>query len=152
MRWRCNLAWFDVECRSAAKTYWKTCVSAFKMIGFTPGLVPTRAVDIAAFTGALVVSYITLSCLLWLLRILRNRSAGGISCFKRPGSWAVVTGASRGIGAEFARHLASRGFNGNCPLVRVLLVTSHVTRQFSFLPVMKIAWQRCNWSCSSSTA
>ncbi|KAF1987545.1 NAD(P)-binding protein [Aulographum hederae CBS 113979] len=34
-----------------------------------------------------------------------------LSKFGRKGSWAVVTGASDGIGKEFATQLASRGFN-----------------------------------------
>jgi hypothetical protein len=76
----------------------------------------SRAVDAAALTGALVVSYVTLCCVWWCVRLARNRASGGISRFHRPGAWAVVTGASRGIGAEFARELASRGFNGTASL------------------------------------
>lgn len=71
-----------------------------------------RAVDVLTVAGALVVSYVVLSCLLWLLSTWKNRASGGVSRFHRAGAWAVVTGASRGIGAEFARDLASRGFNG----------------------------------------
>lgn len=70
-----------------------------------------RAVDVLFVAGALVVSYVVLSCLLWLLSTWKNRASGGVSRFHRAGAWAVVTGASRGIGAEFARDLASRGFN-----------------------------------------
>ena len=75
-----------------------------------------RAVDAFFLAGALVVSYVVLSCLLWLFCILKHRASGGVSRFHRAGAWAVVTGASRGIGAEFARDLASRGFNGALPL------------------------------------
>jgi 17beta-estradiol 17-dehydrogenase / very-long-chain 3-oxoacyl-CoA reductase len=74
--------------------------------------------------GAIVVSYILLSCVIWMLSMLKNRAAGGICSFKETGSWAVITGASRGIGAEFARELASRGFNG----VAALSEASHLQR------------------------
>lgn len=69
------------------------------------------AVDAATLIGALAVICLTLSAMQWCIAMLRNYAAGGVSRFHRPGSWAVVTGASRGFGAEFARDLASRGFN-----------------------------------------
>jgi hypothetical protein len=89
------------------------------------------AVDAATLIGALAVVCLALSGLQWCFAMLRNRAAGGVTRFHQPGSdpivcgvvfvtkllgtWAVVTGASRGFGAEFARDLASRGFNGASP-------------------------------------
>lgn len=49
----------------------------------------------------------------WMLMLYRSLIVKGYDLSKRYGenSWAVVTGGSTGIGAEFANQLAERGFN-----------------------------------------
>ena len=68
---------------------------------------------------ALVVGFLTLGlftyrilCFLWiLLRCYVLTSFGFVKNLNTYGEWAVITGASDGIGKEYALQLASRGLN-----------------------------------------
>lgn len=56
-----------------------------------------------------------LSVLAWVRKVHKRHSTklqlGDIALRYGRGSWAVVTGASDGMGAEYCRQLASKGFN-----------------------------------------
>ncbi|KAK7735543.1 hypothetical protein SLS53_007456 [Cytospora paraplurivora] len=59
----------------------------------------------AIYIASRVVSYLQLLLNLFVLSGTNLRKYG------RPGSWAVVTGASDGLGKEYAKQLAAKGFN-----------------------------------------
>ncbi|KAL9051294.1 MAG: hypothetical protein Q9162_006099 [Coniocarpon cinnabarinum] len=59
----------------------------------------------ALYLGFKLVSFVRLIFSVFLL------PGTSLSTFGPKGSWAVITGASDGIGAEFARQLARNGFN-----------------------------------------
>lgn len=59
----------------------------------------------AIYLASRVVSYVQLLLNLFVLSGTNLRKYG------RPGSWAVVTGASDGLGKEYAKQLAAKGFN-----------------------------------------
>ncbi|MCJ1469591.1 hypothetical protein MMC07_008226 [Pseudocyphellaria aurata] len=67
-------------------------------------------VSMLAVTGFVVVAsrIVSLIRLVLSLFVLPGKS---LSTFGPPGSWALVTGASDGIGKEFALQLAQRGFS-----------------------------------------
>ncbi|KAI9671063.1 MAG: hypothetical protein M1831_005148 [Alyxoria varia] len=71
---------------------------------------PQPAVVCLTVVGGLFLLYklaetVRLLCSTYLL------AGAKLSKFGSPGSWAVITGASDGIGAEYARQLASKRFN-----------------------------------------
>lgn len=59
----------------------------------------------ALYLGRKVLSYLHLALNLFIL------SGTNLSKYGKKGSWAVVTGASDGLGKEFASQLAAKGFN-----------------------------------------
>ncbi|ROW01076.1 hypothetical protein VSDG_02863 [Cytospora chrysosperma] len=59
----------------------------------------------ALYVASRVLSYVQLVLNLFVLSGTNLRKYG------RPGSWAVVTGASDGLGKEYAKQLAAKGFN-----------------------------------------
>ncbi|TQS32042.1 hypothetical protein Golomagni_07656, partial [Golovinomyces magnicellulatus] len=71
---------------------------------------PPSALYLLAVIGALAAASKLWSYLQLILGafILPGTS---LSKYGKPGTWAVVTGASDGLGKEFARQLASKGFN-----------------------------------------
>ncbi|KAH9825418.1 putative steroid dehydrogenase 4 [Teratosphaeria destructans] len=74
-------------------------------------LVDTDATrTVALGLGLLHLAYALYSILLWVWRSIRP-SRLNIYCHAETGSWALVTGASDGIGRAFAEELLARGFN-----------------------------------------
>lgn len=59
----------------------------------------------ALYIASRVLSYAQLLLNLFVL------SGTDLRKYGRPGSWAVVTGASDGLGKEYAKQLAAKGFN-----------------------------------------
>ncbi|RBQ96645.1 hypothetical protein VDGD_00743 [Verticillium dahliae] len=71
---------------------------------------PPSALTVLAGIGALFVATKALSYFQFLLSVF-VLSGTSLRKYGKPGSWAVVTGASDGLGKEFALQLASKGFN-----------------------------------------
>ena len=67
--------------------------------------------DIFFYLGFLIVFYYFMKCLKFLFHLLFWRGPNLKSRYFDLNSWAVITGASDGIGKEFAIKLASLGFN-----------------------------------------
>ncbi|KAK3591885.1 hypothetical protein CHS0354_005092 [Potamilus streckersoni] len=68
--------------------------------------------DYFALLGVIFVSYFGLKVVLTLLRFLRSFALGGLaSLVRKPGTWAVVTGSTDGIGKAYAEQIAKLGFN-----------------------------------------
>jgi len=73
---------------------------------YLPAGVLTALAFVGAYTvGSKVISYVRLLLSLFVLKGINLRKYGP------KGSWAIVTGASDGIGKEFAIQLANKGFN-----------------------------------------
>nr|XP_002733503.1 PREDICTED: estradiol 17-beta-dehydrogenase 12-B-like [Saccoglossus kowalevskii] len=68
-----------------------------------------------AIIGALTVGYISLKLLLSVLRGIKlyvlSRPLGLATNLKKLGAWAVITGATDGIGKAYAQQLAEKGIN-----------------------------------------
>lgn len=62
-----------------------------------------------AALGAIWLAYVLLSFAWTLIRLLLPR--GDLAYEYGTNSWAVITGASDGIGLAFAKELAKEGFN-----------------------------------------
>lgn len=67
--------------------------------------------QICTIIGLIIVGLIALDFLLYLIRLFRRQCPPNLLKKYGEGSWAVITGASDGIGRGFADQLAIRGFN-----------------------------------------
>lgn len=65
--------------------------------------------DICGYVGAGFLIYVAIQALLWVK--LHFLSSVNMKRYKKAGDWAVVTGASDGIGKAFSLELARQGFN-----------------------------------------
>lgn len=72
---------------------------------------PAGCSDYFAIFGAVAASYLALKFACALLGGLRSYILGGGANLKRFGEWAVVTGATDGIGKAYAQELAKAGIN-----------------------------------------
>lgn len=72
--------------------------------------IPQPVFWVLAGLGALFVGSKALSCLQFVLNVF-ILSGTNLRKYGKKGTWAVVTGASDGLGKEFATQLASKGFN-----------------------------------------
>ena len=87
--------------------------------------------DISCCVGYLAI----LTCLFWFLRFVWKLlqcyfliHLGYVNDLRKYGEWAVVTGATDGIGKEYARQLAQKGFH-TCLISRNLLKLEHVAEE-----------------------
>ncbi|RKU48869.1 hypothetical protein DL546_008164 [Coniochaeta pulveracea] len=81
-------------------------VSISEFVAHVPQSVQWALAGVGAlFVGGKVLSYLQLLLNLFVLSGVNLRKYG------KKGTWAVVTGASDGLGKEFATQLASKGFN-----------------------------------------
>ncbi|KAL3842376.1 hypothetical protein ACJMK2_020397 [Sinanodonta woodiana] len=68
--------------------------------------------DYFAVLGVLFVSYFGLKVALTFIRFIRSLAHGGLaSLINKPGTWAVVTGCTDGIGKAYAEQIAKLGLN-----------------------------------------
>ncbi|KAF6822176.1 3-ketoacyl-reductase [Colletotrichum musicola] len=74
------------------------------------GNLPQPVQLVLASVGALFLTSKALSYVKFLLGVF-VLSGTSLRKYGRPGTWAVVTGASDGLGKEYAYQLASKGFN-----------------------------------------
>ncbi|KAJ3018459.1 hypothetical protein HKX48_002884 [Thoreauomyces humboldtii] len=86
-------------------------MACIKEIAFGTTVGKLNLVTLAASLGSFLLIKTTLSLLLLGYRILLRPATNLARYGAKKGAWAVVTGASDGIGKEFALQLAKAGFN-----------------------------------------
>ncbi|XP_064634389.1 very-long-chain 3-oxoacyl-CoA reductase-like [Lineus longissimus] len=81
------------------------------MANFIVELFLGKYADLFALIGGVVATYLALKGSIGFLHSLRTFAISAMPDFKKYGAWAVVTGATDGIGKAYANQLAKQGLN-----------------------------------------